>query len=413
MFLCCISSFAAAAEQYDFPVTNPYKATIFGTPPELVMRLAPPANGSEQRVRVEDRAIPEAFWYDADFRYTTALQSQEAPLVFVVAGTGASSSSAKMQFLTQLFYDAGYHVVAISSPTYMNFIVSMSGTRVSGYVPDDVNALYNFMLWVRGKVEEKVTVSSWSITGYSLGAMHSAYIAHLDERRQDFGFRRVVMINPPASLYDSAMIFDSWISPEALGGRTTAQLFNQVFQQFADFYRASERVKFDAEFLYRFSQAVKATDQELRGVIGLAFRLTLSSMVFTSDVCLRSGYIVPKDILLTPYSDLSPYFRAADDITFEQYIDQYLLPFLQTRNPGLTRAEAIRNTSLEPIAGYLSSNSKIRVIGNADDPILTPANLQFLRATFGNRITLFPTGGHCGNIMYGPFATKLLELMGK
>jgi hypothetical protein len=37
---------------------------------------------------------------------------------------------------------------------------------------------------------------------------------------------------------------------------------------------------------------------------------------------------------------------------------------------------------------------------NTDDFLVSPAQLAFLRQTFGSRFTLYPRGGHVGNIWY-------------
>ena len=42
----------------------------------------------------------------------------------------------------------------------------------------------------------------------------------------------------------------------------------------------------------------------------------------------------------------------------------------------------------------------LAVMTNADDPILTEENFTFLARTFGPRLTLYPAGGHCGNLRY-------------
>lgn len=395
---------------YAFPEGDPLRATVFGTPPGLQHQTRLPAHDVRREVRIEGRDVPDLFWYDRAMRYTLALQRGPAPLVFIIAGTGAGDNAGKMRFLTRLFHDAGYHCVALPSPTHMNFMVSMSHTRVAGYVPDDVADLYRVMRWMLDEVRGRVEVTGTAVTGYSLGGLHAAYLAKMDEERGDFGFRRVLMINPPASLFDSASRFDAWLSTEALGG-TSADLFDRFFDQFADFYRKSERVGFDDEFLYRFSQKVEATPTEMRGVIGLSFRLTAATMIFTSDALHRSGYVIPKDAQPVPFDDLMPYFKAAAGLGFTTYLDEYMLPFLRQRQPDLTREAVIRACSLEPITGFLTRSPKIRAIGNADDPILTAGNLAYLKNTLGDRLTLFPTGGHCGNMNYGPFAARMVDLM--
>ena len=46
---------------------------------------------------------------------------------------------------------------------------------------------------------------------------------------------------------------------------------------------------------------------------------------------------------------------------------------------------------------------------NADDLILGPGDLSFLRKTFGPRLSVYPLGGHCGNIDYRVNTDAMLE----
>ena len=46
---------------------------------------------------------------------------------------------------------------------------------------------------------------------------------------------------------------------------------------------------------------------------------------------------------------------------------------------------------------------------NADDIILTPANLAFLRRTFGDRARIYPHGGHGGNLSYHENAADIVQ----
>ena len=48
-----------------------------------------------------DRPMPDVFWYQREFLYTLAYQQQEAPLIFVIAGTGSSFYSSSMVFLQE------------------------------------------------------------------------------------------------------------------------------------------------------------------------------------------------------------------------------------------------------------------------------------------------------------------------
>ncbi len=402
---------SAHAETKQFPITDPYKATIFGTPPELMYKLKKPVKPDECEIIIDERRIPDIFWYDKNFYYSTAMQEGEAPLLFIIAGTGSEHDSTKMRFLTQLFYEAGFHVVALSSPTHMNSVISFSKYAAPGYVPYDVEDLYRAMKWIKADLEGEYKIRNYSITGYSLGAMHSAFLAKLDEERKDFHFRRVLMLNPPVSLYSSALRFDSWLSPENLGKRTPRQVIDNLIKAFSEIYVQSDIVDLDDNFLYALSQHKHFSEMDMRAIIAAAFRMSSSSMIFSSDVCLNAGYIVPVNKQLGVGDDLMPYIRVAAAITFEDYVDEYLLPYLQFIKPGTTKGELVKNCDLSSISDYLSKSEKIFVLGNEDDIILNSADVEFLKKTFGQRAILFPHGGHCGNIMFGPFARKAQELI--
>ncbi|ACS79037.1 conserved hypothetical protein [Maridesulfovibrio salexigens DSM 2638] len=407
--LCKIAPVAAETSQ--FPIADPYKATIFGTPPDLMYKLKDPTKPYECEILIEERRIPDIFWYNEKFYYTTAMQEGEAPLLFIIAGTGSEHDSTKMRFLTQLFYEAGFHVVGLSSPTHMNFVVSFSKYGAPGYVPHDVDDLYRAMKWIKADLEDDHKIRSYSITGYSLGAMHSAFLAKLDEERRDFLFRRVLMLNPPVSLYTSALRFDSWLSPENLGNKTPRQVIDELIEAFSEIYVQSDIVDLDDNFLYALSQHINFSDMDMRAIIAAAFRMSSASMIFSSDVCLNAGYIVPVNKHLGVGDNLMPYTRVSAAITFEDYVDEYLLPYLQFLTPGTTKGELVRNCDLTSIKDYLSKSDKIFVLGNEDDIILDSADVDFLRDTFGDRAILFPRGGHCGNMMFKPYALKAQELI--
>lgn len=411
LFMLLNTSFIAHAATDQFPISDPYKATVFGTPPKLMHRFADPVETKECEIIIENRKIPDIFWYNDEFFYTTAMQEKEAPLVFIIAGTGSEHDSTKMKFLTQLFYEAGFHVVALSSPTHINFLVGISEYAAPGYVPHDVEDIYRVMKWIKTDLEEEYKIKSYNITGYSLGAMHSAFVAKLDEQRKDFCFRKVLMINPPVSLYTSALRFDSWLSPENLGNKTPRQVIDELIQAFSEIYVHSSVVDLDDNFLYALSKHTDFSNMDLRAIIAASFRMTSANMIFCSDVCLNAGYVVPVDKQLSTGDNLMPYTKVAAAIAFEDYIDEYLLPYLQFITPGITKGDVVKNCNLDLIKDYLSGNEKILVLGNEDDIILNEHDVEFIRKTFGDRAVLFPRGGHCGNLMFKPFALKAQEML--
>ncbi|MHC1753379.1 alpha/beta fold hydrolase [Humidesulfovibrio sp.] len=415
----CIAGAAyakASAETPPYPFTNRYKATIYGTPPDaryVILGVSETDAAEIRSIKIEGRRIPEVFWYTDSVEYSVKMQKEQAPLIFVIAGTGGRFNSPKVRFLQELFYSAGYHAVAVSSPTHYNYLVSLSKHGISGYVPYDVEDLYTLMRWIKEDVEKTNKVSSYSVTGYSLGGLHSAFLAQRDAKDKVFNFDKVLVINPPVDLYSSALVFDSWLADQGDDEPTPQQSVEKFIESFSEFYRTNHIGRLDSEVLYRFFNTLQAKDEELMQLIGIGFRITASSMIFTSDVCLKAGYIVPADKTIETNDPLLPYFSAASRVSFEQYFDEFLLPYLQSRQPGMTKEKALADCTLSNLGPFLREAKNVYVIGNDDDPILNERELAYLKETFAERGHFFKHGGHCGNLQYIGFAQKLLELVKK
>jgi len=410
--LLLILAVAPATAGAHYPFVDPYKATVYGTPPEEIYHDFEPVKIKARALRVEGRRVPDIFSYSRDMYYSTALQKDEAPLIFIIAGTGAEHDSAKMKFLTQVFHAAGFHVVALSSPTHMNFIISVSQHAVPGYVPFDVADLYRVMKQIKTEVEDECKVSGYYVTGYSLGALHAAFLAYTDSEKHDFDFKKTLMINPPVSLYSSVKRLDSWLTSENLKGRSVREQIERFVNKFSAYYEQTEITDLDDNFLYNMVTQVDLDDEDLRALIGVDFRLSASSMIFSADVCLRAGYLVPPDCYPLKTGDpLMDYAEAAFDISFENYMDEFLLPYLQHLTPGLDRYSMIKECSLYPIRTYLKGADKILLIGNRDDVILNGEDLAFIESVFGTRAKLFSSGGHCGNLMHPSFAKAMVEMV--
>lgn len=408
---------AAAAETSPtpdaaYPYDDPFQATIFGTPPELRYDPGETPSPDELSLRVAGRAIPDVFSYSAAMGYSLLLQDHPAPLVFLIAGTGGRYDESKMLFLQRLFYSAGYHTACIDSPTQFQFLVSASRHGIAGYVPWDVDDLWRVMGLVRTEVESRRQVTGFRLAGYSLGALHAAFLAERDSHEHVYGFERVLMLNPPVDLFSSALNFDSWLGDGDAGLAKAEAAIGTFIREFTEFYKANDLGDLDSEVLFRFFNTLQMNEEQLKALISSSFRLTCTSMSFTSDVLLHAGYLVPPDKELSLHDPLLPYFDAASRLTFEEYFEEFLLPYVQYTDPTATRTTVLHECSLRSIARFLRGAENLRVLGTADDPILDPDELAFLRTTFGERAGFFAHGGHCGNFQYAPFARRMLELMG-
>ncbi|WP_272699239.1 alpha/beta fold hydrolase [Desulfovibrio sp. Fe33] len=411
LLLLLLPSFAAAEEQ-PYPFDDPYRATVLGTPAKLRYQFAAPVLPDIRAIRIEGRQVPEVFEYSRDMNFSTALQDHAAPLIFVIAGTGAEHNSGKMLFLTEVFYEAGYHVVALSSPTHMNFVVSASTHGVAGYVPFDVDDLNRVMGWIREELSRECEITGYSLAGYSLGGLHAAFLAERDARTHEFGFQKAIMINPPVSLYRSVRRLDSWVTEENLGRTTVHQEIEGFIDRFSDYYLHAEVTDLDDDFLYDMITDFNLDERDFKTLIGAAFRVSSASMIFSSDVCLRAEYIVPPDRYpLKTATPLMAYARQAFDISFEDYLNEFLLPYLRYNDPTASRAEVIERSSLEYIRDWLAETKNVVVVGTRDDVILAPEDVRFIETVFGNRAHLFEHGGHCGNMMHPAFVRALKDVV--
>jgi hypothetical protein len=394
------------ANAYDYPLKDPYVATIIGTPSEFQPKLPQKIDYKMLSFKVfPERVVPSVFWYQRDFRYSLTYQKGEAPLIFVIAGTGSTFYSSNMIFFQKIFYQAGFHVICLPSPTSMNFITTASATSLPGNIIADAADLYRVMTMAWEQVKDRIKVSEFYLTGYSLGASEAAFVAKLDEEKRVFNFKKVLMINPAVNLYSSAKILDQMFLRALPGGlKDFNDWLNRTLGRFAEFYKEMGYIDLSHDWLYdvyKTNFKTQSPKQEnLATMIGFAFRISSNNMVFTSDVMTNAGLIVPKNLVLGSADSLYEYFRATSTTTFVDYFDELLFPYYKAKYPELTQERAIEIVSLHNIQAYLEKSPKIGLMGNEDDLILTPQDLNFLKYVFGSRAKLYPYGGHCGNMSY-------------
>ncbi|MEO4047707.1 serine/threonine protein kinase [Pseudomonas sp. CAU 1711] len=402
------------AASYGFPLANPFEATIAGTPPELRPQL--PADEDidqadyELKLRPErEFELPANFWPVTKLRYRLARQDGRAPLIFIIAGTGAHYSSGKTEELKRLFYGAGYHVVQLSSPTSYDFMSAASRTATPGVSRDDAEDLYRVMMAVRAQ-HPGLEVSDYHLTGYSLGGLHAAFVSELDERLRSFNFKRVLLLNPPVNLYTSVSNLDRLVQTRVAGIDDHTTYFELVLAKLTRYFEEQGRIDMNEAMLYDFQRSEqKLSDEQLAMLIGSSFRFSVADMAFTADLINRRGLITPPSYPIGEGTSLTPFFKRALQCDFDCYIVEQLVPYWRGKHDGGSLPQLIDQVSLYALADYLKGSSKVAVMHNADDLILGPGDIGFLRRTFGERLTLYPRGGHCGNLNYRVNSDAMLE----
>ena len=392
----------AATEEYGYPIKDKYVATVVGTPSEYHADLPDKIPFHTRRVTIfPDRQVPDAFFADSALLYSVALQKKAAPLIFLIAGTGSSHNGGTNKQMAQAFYQAGFHIVSLSSPTFSNFVISASATGVPGHAEHDAEDIYRAMEKIHTILLDKdgIEITGFNLTGYSLGGFNSAYVAKLDEQRKSFNFDHVLLINPPVSLYNSISLLDR-MADNIPGGIDNFDLFfEDLVRGFGEVYKRSSGDVGD-NFLYDAYKAMDLKDEELAALIGVAFRLSSASMVFASDVMTNYGYVKPKEMKVNRHTDMQPLSRVVYRLGFTDYYHEYFYPYYRDNENAGNRDAFVQSESLTHIQDYLRNSPKITVMHNENDIILEPGEIDFFREVFGERAKIYPYGGHCGNMSY-------------
>jgi len=390
----------ASGKPYFYPYVNPLEATVMELPPYYQADLPEKVPTRIFKLKVfPDRQIPKVFWYEKGLVCSLTYQKIKAPLVFVIAGTGARYNSSKMINMQKALYQAGYHVISITSPTHMNFIVNASSTMTPGHVYEDAKDLYNVMQLAWDEVKDDIEVSDFNLTGYSLGGIQSAFVAKLDEEKKVFDFKRVLLINPPVNLYNSVNILDQMLIDNIPGGFDNFDSWmDTVIKKLADAEEEMGYFELSGDYIYRAYKRFPPREDFLASLVGVSFRTSSTNMIFAADVMKGGGYITPKDVRMSNSTSLTKFLLVGNRTSFADYFTEHFVPFFQKRDPSLTEEKLIYMLSLRNIEPYLRKAGKIGLLHNEDDIILQQGEIVYLEEVFGARAKIFPTGGHCGNM---------------
>ncbi|KIH84436.1 serine/threonine protein kinase [Pseudomonas batumici] len=402
------------AASYGYPLTNPFEATIATTPPNLRPTL-PDDDSIRQadyslKLRPErDFILPDNFWAVKKLTYRLARQDHPAPLIFLISGTGARYDSSINEYLKKLYYQAGYHVVQLSSPTSFDFMSAASRFATPGVSKEDAEDLYRVMQAVRAQ-QPNLPITDFYLSGYSLGALDAAFVSKLDETRRSFNFKKVLLLNPPVNLYTSVTNLDKLVQTEVKGVTNTTTFYELVLGKLTRYFQKKGYIDLNDALLYDFQQSRQhLSNEQMAMLIGTTFRFSAADIAFTSDLINRRGLITPPKYPITEGTSLTPMLKRALQCDFDCYLTEQVIPMWRARTDGGSILQLIDQVSLYALKDYLHDSRKIAVMHNADDVILGPGDLGFLRRTFGDRLTVYPHGGHCGNLNYRVNADAMLE----
>ncbi len=396
-----------------YPFQNPYDATIIGSSMIMTQGVSEKIPGKDYEIVTKKAGtLPENLWNHNKFRFSLVKQKQKAPLIFLLAGTGSDYNSGRMELFQRILYDAGFHIISISSQMTVNFIASASRFHVPGLLEEDSKDMYEIMKKAYQAVEQEIEVSDFFLTGYSLGATNAAFLSKLDEEEQFFNFKRVFMVNPAVNLYSSARQLDRYLN-QVTGNevRNLEKMLEALLMKLKEEAK-SEYTGLTSEKIYQYFQGNHFSDLQKAALVGLAFRMNAIDLNYISDLLAKTGVYTKVDEHIKKFSPMLSYFVKVKFADFERYVDKVALPYYQRQlGAAYSKERLIAESSLQGIEEYLKHSPKIVAVTNEDELILSKEDLSFLRNTMGNRVFVYSKGGHCGNMFYTPNVQVMLRFL--
>ena len=403
----CLSWSSIDAADYNYPYHDPYLATVTtvvlnddGLPPRVKPQMlhVPGLPGRNQLPSLEGRG---------DVSIALYRQNHPAPLIFIIAGVGSNPYFGIGPYLASLFYQAGFHVVILPSPLSWNFALSASRSGAPGYVPEDARDLYAVMQKSLSTLRDRydVRITGINFMGVSLGALEGAYLSVIDadERKIDIG--KYLLVNPPVDLSYALKKIDEWNAlPNKFGKDKSKEIIAKALTIVDSF---SEERRDDPAVMDRLvKQFASFTTEELQLLIAEELQIQLPELVYVTQV------IHDQNVLTSPKDQVRKRLQEARGFTLTDYNQKIAVPLwrAQAGEPPDTLADFIKRSSLAPILDRLRGNSKVHIMHNADDFLADRKSIEELKEALGDQMTLYPYGGHLGNLWYPENKKYVLRL---
>jgi pimeloyl-ACP methyl ester carboxylesterase len=271
-----------------------------------------------------------------------------------------------------------------------------------GYAPQDAEDLRAALAAILSDLEEwrPGRVQSVSLLGLSLGGAHALHIASQPEPADGLRFERIVAVNPPVDFLRAASRFDDffdaplrWPADERdgrvleLGKKVLTLLDGEVSDPRLPFDRT------ESEFLI----GLNGRDSVRNAMVGIE-QATGRGVQMGPELDPARGWLLAE----------------MNHSSFEIYVRHLVVPhFLETDRAGAADVESLLEASgLRGLAAALSSDARVRVFTNQDDFLLSAEDVAWLRETLGERASVFPQGGHLGNLWVPEVQEAILDALG-
>jgi hypothetical protein len=379
IFFIILLFFANAAKaDYAYPYTDPWVATVS----EGLIRAPVGDSYIDRSLQITRRSNSVG----APVNFRLYQQPAGGDLIVLIPGLGSNVDEAAPNFIADYLFKAGHQVLIVPNDFTPQFAQGASATGVVGMQQDDADDMRNLITQIlnAAKIDQRLQYSKIKITGYSLGALQSAYVSYEDSQLPStdttkLNFATTVLINSPVDLWHGITELDSLGAlKDQISLVTKAGLdAMEVDILFKEWQLPTN----DPNYYLTLNQFLPQPDVNFQYVIGANFLSLLQNLSSSSS-------------------------------SFQNYLQTVVLPTLSSKSGVAPTVEAVaEQESLTSLASFLQQSNSVFMMHNQDDFLLQDSDLQFLTTTFGSRLTLYPYGGHIGNLWYSQNQADLLKLL--
>jgi ABC-type transporter lipoprotein component MlaA/pimeloyl-ACP methyl ester carboxylesterase len=337
-----------------------------------------------------------------DLKFTFWLQPGQANVVYIIPGLGGHRLSQPSLALAELVYKNGFSAVLVSSPFNPEFMENASTTALPAYLPVDCHDMQVALTEIDHRLHTLYPhrLGNKALMGYSMGALQTLFIAatgvtnapptdvHGASQAPLIQFDRYVAINTPVRLtHGIAKLDEFYRAPLDWPATERSDDLKNTFLKVAALSRSTLTPQTTLPF-----DAI-----ESKFLIGLAFRLDLRDMIYSSQRRNNQG------VLQHSIHNFrrEPVYQEILRYSFQDYFDKFAVPYYQTKGVAAPVAETLAKAGdLRSYDAGMRANPDIRVIVNQNDFLLEDADLAWLHATFTPaQLTVFNKGGHLGNLV--------------
>ena len=382
--------------EYKYQFHDPFLATVTagslnpdglapGVKREIV--LVPGLPGRDRLPMLEGRSAVSVALYR---------QHRPARLMFILGGIGASPFFGLATHYAAVFHREGAHVVILPSPMTWNFALGASRSGTPGYTPDDARDLYSLMQTTLTLLRSRygIEVTGIDFMGVSLGALDGAFLSVLDADEGRIGIDRYLLLNPPPDTSYALRKLHEWQSLGARLGRERAIAVGAKAQRLFEDYIEDRRHNPNASFDRVIQQFSRLSTEELQFVFAQYLSLVLPELVYVTQA------IEDQRVLQAPRHEGRKRLQEAKGFTLKDYEEKIAVPRWQRQRGGASGESLNERGSLGTVLDRLRDNPRVHIMHNADDILAEPLAIEEVKAIMGRQMTLYPYGGHLGNLWY-------------